>query len=423
VRRALFGAVVLALVALSCRKAPRVDQRGLVVEALPAGLPIKLDVELGGAVELLGAKVEPSSGLRPGSRVELTLYWRKRSDVDAGFRLFTHVLDEAGERLLTLDNVGALRGPASAPRLPPSAWDEGKIYVDKQAFTVPFTLRTDSISIVTGLFRGDQRLPVTRGKHQGDRALVTKLAVQRATPSKSVPLLWLPRRRAHEPVVIDGKLDEPAWAFAGSTGAFVNVATGESPGAAELAATAKLVFDDQNLYIGFDVQDEDLRGGFDPQQPDPHLWTRDCVEVMIDPDGDGDNLDYYELQVGPQNLIFDSQFDAYNRPKGEPDGPYGHQEWASGVQSAVLLRGTLDDDVEDDGYVVEMAIPWSSFKKAKRTPPEATDIWRMNFYAVQNGGKRSGDGEQRDSSIAWSPIFGMGNFHLASRFGRIRFAK
>ncbi|HEY6078077.1 MAG TPA: carbohydrate-binding family 9-like protein [Polyangiaceae bacterium] len=419
-RRALLGATLAALSALACSRSPRVDQRGLVLDALPAQLPLELDLELGDAVELLGGKVEPASDLKQGSRVELTLYWRKRARVEKGFRLFTHVLDEAGERLLTLDGIGPLRGPLGKPTLPPSAWEEGKVYVDQQAFTVPYTLRTDSISIVTGMFRGDERLPVTRGKRDmrgkrerlpGDRGLVAKLAVQRATPNKSVPLLWLPRRKASEPLVIDGKLDEPAWTFAASTGSFVNVATGEAPTGAELAASAKLLFDDEALYIGFEVQDEDLRGGFDTQAPDPHLWTRDTVEVMIDPSGDGDNRDYYEIQVGPQNLVFDSQFDDYNQPRLEPDGPFGHQEWSSRLRSAVVLRGTLDDEREDEGYVVEMAIPWSSFDKAKRSPPRAEDIWRMNFYAMQNNG-----------GVAWSPILRQGNFHLGSRFGRIRFA-
>jgi len=70
----------------------------------------------------------------------------------------------------------------------------------------------------------------------------------------------------------------------------------------------------------------------------------------------------------------------------------------------------LDDDKEDDGYVVEMAIPWTSFDKAKRVPPQPEDMWRLNFYAMQNNG-----------GIAWSPILGQGNFHKASRFGRVRF--
>jgi hypothetical protein len=212
--------------------------------------------------------------------------------------------------------------------------------------------------------------------------------------------------------VIDGKLDEGAWGSAATTGTLTNAQTGELPSGHDVGGHVKLLFDDESLYVGFEVFDEDVRGGFDPQQIDPPLWTRDTVEVMIDPDGDGDNRDYYEIQVGPQNLVFDSHFDTYNQPKTEPNGPFGHQDWSSNVKSAVVVRGTLDDDQADDGYVVEMAIPWASFGKAKRVPPQRTDVWRMNFYAMQNNG-----------GVAWSPIFGQGNFHRASRFGRVRFSK
>jgi hypothetical protein len=224
-----------------------------------------------------------------------------------------------------------------------------------------------------------------------------------------VPTLWVPRKSPAEPLVIDGKLDEPSWARAATTGSFVNVGTGEAPTPSELGGSAKLLYDEQALYVGFEVFDDDVRGGFDPALPDPHLWTKDTVEVMIDPDGDGDNLDYYEIQVGPQNLVFDSAFDSYNMPR-EPGGPYGHQEWSANLKSAVQVQGTLDDTREDEGYVVEMAIPWASLSKAKRTPPKPADTWRMNFYAMQNNG-----------GVAWSPILGQGNFHKASRFGRVRF--
>lgn len=376
-------------------------------------MSLKLDLEFGGAVELLGAKVAPTLGLKPGSRVDLTLFWRKKAKVARSFQLFTHVLDGAGERILNLDASGPLRKTLGGERVyPPSEWEEGKVYVDQVGFWVPASVRTDSISVVCGLFDGEQRLPLTHGTQSGERARVIELAVQRplSPTSGAIPTLWVPLLQPAPPLVIDGKLDDVGWTRAATTGSLVNVSTGEAPSANELGASVKLLYDQQALYLGFEVFDDDVRGGFDPSLPDPHLWTRDTVEVMIDPDGDGDNRDYYELQVGPQNLVFDSAFDSYNQPHVEPNGPFGHQEWSSHVRSAVVVHGTLDDDREDDGYVVEMAIPWSSFDKAKRTPPKPADMWRMNFYAMQNNG-----------GIAWSPILGQGNFHKASRFGRVRF--
>ncbi|WP_437296344.1 carbohydrate-binding family 9-like protein [Sorangium sp. So ce426] len=246
------------------------------------------------------------------------------------------------------------------------------------------------------------RAPASSGAGAGQSqrrppAVVKELSVRKLAPGAAV--------------VIDGRLDEPAWQAAATTGPFVNVGTGREDRSLPTQGEARLLWDDGFLYVGFDVSDRTITGGFPEGARDPHLWERDTVEVMIDPDGDGDNKDYYEIQINPQNLVFDSQFDDYNAPRGGPSGPFGHQEWSAGLESAVALRGTIDDDSDEDrGYVVEAKIPWRSFAKAKAAPLSPRDAWRMNFYAMQNNG-----------GAAWSPILGDGNFHRARRFGRVRF--
>ena len=133
------------------------------------------------------------------------------------------------------------------------------------------------------------------------------------------------------------------------------------------------------------------------------------VLATNDPDGDGDNNDYYEIQIGPQDLVFDSRFDKYNQPRLLPNGPFGHEEWSAQAKHAVALRGTLNDSSDKDlGYTLEAEIPWVVFDKAKTVPPKFGDTWRMNFYAMRSNG-----------GVAWSPILGEGNFHKASRFGRV----
>lgn len=210
-------------------------------------------------------------------------------------------------------------------------------------------------------------------------------------------------------IEIDGVLDEAAWSQAAGTGLFVDVTSGLPNPQIAGQGEAKLFWDDKHLFVAVEAYDKTVRGGFPEGAKDPHLWERDTVEIMIDPDGDGDNKDYYEIQVGPQNLTFDSQFDDYNKPRGGPDGPFGHEEWTAGGERAVKILGTIDSDSDtDDGYTVEMKIPWSSFTKAQKAPPAPGTSWRMNFYAMQNNG-----------GTAWSPILGMGNFHKASRFGRV----
>jgi hypothetical protein len=213
--------------------------------------------------------------------------------------------------------------------------------------------------------------------------------------------------------LIDGKLDEPAWKTAAATGPFVDVRSGEPNGSFPVNGSARLLWNAEALYVAYEVEDKDVVGGFLKEKKDPPLWTRDTVELMLDPDGDGDNQDYYEIQINPQNLVFDSRFDRYNEPKTEPNGPFGHQDWSAELTSAVVVHGTLDkSDDEDKGYTVEAMIPWKSFDKAHKAPPELGDTWRMNLYAMQNNG-----------GVAWSAILGQGNFHKASRFGRVLFAE
>jgi hypothetical protein len=190
----------------------------------------------------------------------------------------------------------------------------------------------------------------------------------------------------------------------------LDVGSGRENPALPVQGAVRLFWDDTFLYAGFEVADKAVRGGFPPGAKDPHLWERDTVEIMIDPDGDGDNKDYYEIQISPQNLVFDSQFDDYNYPNGDGKGPFGHEDWSAGLTSAVTVQGTIDDDSDTDrGYTVEAKIPWASLAKAKKVPPAAGDVWRMNFYAMQNNG-----------GTAWSPILAQGNFHRASRFGRVK---
>jgi len=227
----------------------------------------------------------------------------------------------------------------------------------------------------------------------------------------AVPELRVPRTTDGSAIVIDGKLDEPAWKKAAVAGPFVHPGNGKYDAALLPGGIAKILWDDAYLFVGFEVKDETVRGGFPEGARDPHLWERDTVEIMIDPDGDGDNRDYYEIQVNPQNLVFDTRYDSYNSPNGGGKGPFGHEEWSASLTSAVVVHGTIDNPSDkDEGYVVEMKIPWASLQKVKRVPPMGGDKWRMNFYAMQDNGGTS-----------WSPILGQGNFHKASRFGRVVF--
>ncbi|HEY3497406.1 MAG TPA: carbohydrate-binding family 9-like protein [Polyangiaceae bacterium] len=395
----------------------RQNAQAYVLEQPPA-IEQKLDVVIDDKMELLGFKLEPKGTLKVGQKVKLILYWRPKAKITPGYILLTHLLDGSGERLSNLDNNGPLRkGEKYRPAYPPHAWEPGKVYVDELSFEIPKKLKTDRMQIVAGMVKGNSknRLPITAGKKDSEnRAFVTSVSVTlpaEKPKAKKTPSLALEKLAPGVKLKIDGKLDEEAWTTAQVIGPFVDAKTGEPNKTFPVNASARMLWNDEALFVGFDVQDKDIVGGFKKTDKDPQLWTKDSVELIVDPGPDGNNVDYYDIQIGPQNLVFDSQYDKYGEPKTEPDGPFGHQEWASNLKSAVVLDGTLDkSDDEDKGYVVEAMIPWKSFNKAKTAPPAPGDSWRLNLYALQ-----ANDG------VAWSPILGEGTFHRASRFGKVRF--
>jgi hypothetical protein len=391
-----------------------------VLDAPPAKMPNRLDINYDGKVTLLGYAIEPAGAVPPGGRVKITMYWRSVQKLEEGWNLFTHVIDGAGERILNIDNVGPIREWRDTQQiLGPSSWEPGKIYVDEQSFTLPPNVRTDKVQITSGVWRDSDRLKIASGPHDREnRGLVATLTTSgakaaEAPPTTRVPLVRVDKLDKTTKLTIDGKLDEEAWKLAPTAGPFVDVRTGRPNVTFPVNGSVKILWNDDGMYLGFDVKDADVVGGFKKEDKDPHLWTKDTVEVMVDPEGDGDNKDYYEIQINPQNLVFDSQFDEYNKPKTEPDGPFGHQDWSAKLKSAVSVDGTLDkSDDKDKGYVVEAMIPWKSFSKAKQAPPKPGDIWRMNFYAMEKNG-----------GVAWSAILGQGNFHRASRFGKLLWAE
>ncbi|MEZ4227226.1 MAG: carbohydrate-binding family 9-like protein [Polyangiaceae bacterium] len=392
--------------------------KAFVTDKAPPGIHA-LNVNYDGKAMLLGYRMEPDGNVAPGGKVKLTMYWRCDKDIEDGWNLFTHVLDGSGERVLNIDNVGPIREwRGNRQALSPSIWEPGKVYIDEQEFTIPANVKTAKIQVTTGIWKGNDRIKITGGP--GDREhrasvveIQTGVKQGPPPPDTRIPELRVDRLEKGAKIKIDGKLDEAEWGSAPVAGPFVDVGTGRPNPGFPVSGSVKLLWDDTNLYLGFEVKDPDIVGGFDKKAKDPKLWTKDTVEIMVDPDGNGDNKDYYEIQINPQNLVFDSQFDDYNAPKKDPDGPFGHQDWSAKLKSAVTVNGTLDKDGDkDEGYVVEVQIPWKSFAKAAQLPPKVGDSWRMNFYAMQE-----------NNGVAWSPILGQGNFHKAARFGKVTWAE
>ncbi len=400
-----------------------------ILDAAPASIPHKLDINYENKLHIIGYKVDPEVA-RPGTEVKLTYYWRCDDTLDDGWALFTHVHDDVADKSDNLDNIGPLRERKDdKPVLGPSRWERGKFYVDEQTYKVPDWVKGPELTFMVGVWKGNARLHIVSGPNDGDnRGIVVKLktGLQPPAPPKpmhtEIPEVTVGKLAANDKITIDGKADEKAWGGAPVLGPFVDVGTGGPATALPVQGKVRLLWDDKNLYAFFEVRENHVVGGFDAKNKktdytvagQPKLWTKDTVEMMADPDGDGDNKDYYELQISPQNKVFHSQYDDYNKPKTEPNGPFGHEDWNPHLKSAVVVHGKIDNagdagpDSATTGYDVEVAIPWAAYSKAKNHPPKEGDTWRMNFYAMKNNG---GSG--------WSALLGQGNFHKAARFGKV----
>jgi hypothetical protein len=210
--------------------------------------------------------------------------------------------------------------------------------------------------------------------------------------------------RFASPPVIDGKLDDAVWSSAQATANFVEPGNGGAAGSSDVAAFAKLGWDDQKLYVGAVIRDASPVSPFNRDDNDPHDWEKSsALELMVQPGDPGNNKNYYEIQIDVHGAVFDTHWDDYNEPttSGASGKVFGHQDWSCQAERAIHV-------VDGRFYALEIAIPFSVFGGT----PKPGAIWRLNLYSFK-------DGQQQ--SLAWSPIRGQGNFHRSSRFGRIQF--
>jgi hypothetical protein len=383
-------------------KRPSKDDRELaakIVATSPPAVSHPLDIHFQDKVKLIGYDVSAPE-MRAGKVFSVTWYWQVLSPLEPGWQLFTHLADASNASRLNLDAVRPVRSA-----YPEANWKAGEYIKDTQQFTLPPDWESKEARFYIGFWKEARRLHVAVGPQDGkNRALALTVPVASGAAQGSRDALpRLIARRLTGQLVLDGQLDEPDWREAQPSGGFVQTMTGAT---GAFVSEARVLYDAKNLYVGYHVADELLKTTF--RKPDDHLWEQDCVELMVDPDGDG--LNYFEIQVSPAGIVFDTRYDSRRKPL-----PFGDLAWSSRIDAKVLARGTMNDDRNDEGYAVEAAIPWSAFAAGPTPaePPAAGSEWRVNFFVMDAMSKG-----QR--AVGWSPPM-VGDFHTLDRFGRVVF--
>ena len=165
-------------------------------------------------------------------------------------------------------------------------------------------------------------------------------------------------KRASAPLTIDGKLDEAAWAAAPAvTLQFL----WESQTGAKQMTRARLLWDAQALYVGFDADDADITAQY--QQRDDPTYRDDAVEIFINPNPQQEVV-YYGFEMNARGVLYD--YLNYN------SRTLFKRFDATGVKIATSLRGTLNVRTDtDNGWSLEAMIPGriSRSCRAARRPP------------------------------------------------------
>lgn len=340
----------------------------------------------GGAVVYLGSRVTPPRA-KAGERVTVASYFQLTQAPPQGYQFFMHVVDPASGQMLMNADHELQAGPLEQ-------WPVGKVVEDSVVLPVP-SVPGGQARVLLGFWQGDQRLHVDDARtHDGTERVIG--------PPIEVEVAQLPEyhvRKVSKPPVIDGDLSDAVWSQATA----VELGSSMDGRPTVVKTRARLLYDDAHLYVAFDCEDPDVWGNL-LKRDDP-IYTEEAVEVFLDANADGRT--YNELEVSPNNTVFDAYFPA--RRQGM-DLSFDAQ-----MKTAVKVRGTLNDPSDrDEGWTVEMQIPFKPLAEVPHLPPKKGDRWKFNLYRLEHLQRRQVEGQ------SFSPLF-MGDFHNLPRFGWLVF--
>jgi hypothetical protein len=235
--------------------------------------------------------------------------------------------------------------------------------------------------------------------------LILLLAAGAAT-AQTRPATPVPRyevRRAASPIIIDGKPDERAWAAAGK---IELIFPWDSQKGAKQKTTARLLWNDANLYVSYECEDSDITAKV--TERDGPTYLDDVVELFVNPKPSQEHT-YIGLEMNVRAVLYDYLDSA---------GRYVFRRFnLQGVKLATWIDGTLNESGDRDrGWSLEVAIPWANFEELSKRPEPGT-VWKANLN------RWDGTAPARRLSMWSDPLVARPNPHVPSRFGELVFVQ
>jgi len=222
---------------------------------------------------------------------------------------------------------------------------------------------------------------------------------------------YLIHRTATENPELAGLWSGPAWRHA----AIADLASFHPAGSDHRPRTqAKILHDDQGLYVLFRVRD---RYVCCTRTENQSLTSKDsCVEVYFQPFPDRKGYFNFEMNCGGALLLF-----YILDPMRSNPGIFKHkhivpQSLIDTMRIYHSLPTTLPAEITDPiEWSVEYFVPWSLFEAyVGQLPSPGQRGWRGNFH-------KCADDSSHPHWASWSPIGAELNFHVPRYFAPFRF--
>jgi hypothetical protein len=205
---------------------------------------------------------------------------------------------------------------------------------------------------------------------------------------------------------IDGDWNKPQWK--GVEAVEINQSMANEP-AYHPTAKAKVLYDDQNIYVIFQVKDRYVRSVVTETQG--QVYNDSCVEFFFSPDANAP-LNYFNIET---NCGGTKLMEYHN---------LASKKWSSmpiadvnNIEIAHSMPRVVDPQIDSvTTWTLEYRVPIATLKKfAKVTQPGKGVTWKANFYKLKEKGFNI-------HYKTWSVIQNVEpDFHLPQFFGTLNF--